>query len=37
MGRNEGTMSDSYWDTETSGQQVGVGSDDADNSGVIEG
>ena len=37
VGRNEGTMSDSYWDTETSGQQVGVGSDDADNSGVIEG
>ena len=37
VGRNEGTMSDSYWDTETSGRLVGVGSDDADDSGAIDG
>ena len=31
------TVADSYWDTETSGRAVGVGSDDTDGSGAIDG
>ncbi len=33
----EGTISSSYWNTETSGMSVGVGSDDADGNGAVEG
>lgn len=32
----EGTISSSYWDTETSGMKVGVGSDDKDGNGHVE-
>ena len=32
-----GTVTNSYWDTEASGRLVGVGSDDADDSGAIDG
>ena len=40
LGYDQGTstiFTDSYWDTETSGKAVGVGNDDADNSGAIDG
>ena len=39
VGESSGTatVSASYWDTETSGQQVGIGSDDADDNGAIDG
>ena len=33
----EGTITASYWDTEASGMAVGVGTDDADNNGSIDG
>ena len=33
----EGTITASYWDTDTSGMAVGVGTDDADNNGIIDG
>ena len=32
----EGTLSSSYWNTETSGMSVGVGSDDTDGNGAVE-
>ena len=31
------TIADSYWDTEASGRSIGVGSDDTDGSGAIDG
>ena len=31
------TIADSYWDTESSGRAIGVGSDDTDGSGAIDG
>ncbi len=34
---NSGAFTDSYWDTETSGLSVGVGSDDTDDNGMIDG
>ena len=39
LGYDQGsaTFTASYWDTETSGKAVGVGNDDADNSGAIDG
>ena len=33
---NSGAFTDSYWDTETSGLSVGVGSDDTDDNGMID-
>ena len=37
LGHNTAVFTNSYWDTGTSGKAVGVGSDDADDSGAIDG